>query len=141
MLRSSRCIEVLEREIDLSADIDELRASTRFQRARRSLLQSNRLLTTGSKRISAILSSLKSFARLDVRAGLSGILSPGSVRSRAYRHQQHRLHVTQVGIVHGWQLVAPDHPEQQLGVFLALLGVRGESGRQLGAAGANACVT
>jgi len=64
----SRCIDILEKEMEGSSNIEELRTSSRFQRARRSLLESNAVLKTGSKRIMAIMSSLRSFARLDEAA-------------------------------------------------------------------------
>ncbi len=61
----TRCITAIDREIESSADIGALRESRRFQLATRSLRESNALLTRGSKRIATIMSSLKSFARLD----------------------------------------------------------------------------
>ncbi len=64
----TRCIKILDQALDDCTDIDELRASTRFQRARASLLSSNELINTGSQRIAAILGSLKSFVRLDEAA-------------------------------------------------------------------------
>jgi len=61
----ARCIDILDKEVDGCTDIEGLRSSSRFQKARRSLLESNAVLKTGSKRIMTIMSSLRSFARLD----------------------------------------------------------------------------
>jgi len=89
----TRCIKILDKALDESTDIDELRASTRFQRARTSLLSSSELINSGSQRIAAILASLKSFVRLDEGAFQEVDLHEGLDSTLTLLHHETKNHV------------------------------------------------